>query len=81
VEDEAMDGLNGWEFCCADVGIIEQDMEKMLMYLKDSNKEKKLQSEAGGGYGWLKWLVNLTCRCGDHRTRHGKDAYVLEGFQ
>ncbi len=69
-----MDGLNGWKFCCADVGIIEQDMDKMLMYLKDSNKEKKLQSEAGGGYGWLKWLENLTCGCGDHRTRHGKDA-------
>jgi hypothetical protein len=32
-----MDGSNGWKFCCADVGMIEQ--------------------------------------------RHGKDPYVLEGFQ
>jgi hypothetical protein len=47
-QEEGMDGLNGWKIWPADAGIIEQDMENMLMYLKDSNNEKKLQSEAGG---------------------------------
>jgi hypothetical protein len=58
----------------------DKQQQKTQSPLRIQIRGKKKQSR-GRKYGWLEWLETLLCRCGDHRTRHGKDAYVLEGFQ